>query len=100
MKNSWKLIKASSSQKQSDGELAFDGDPDTYWQSKENTKLPQYISIDLGDQHTIHGFAYIPHTDGKDGMIESGSVFISSNKKKYHKEVLTNTYVTLKSLHS
>ena len=85
LKNSWKLIKVSSLQKKKDGILAFDADPDTYWQSKENANLPQNISIDLGNDHSLKGFAYTPQTENKEGMIERGSVFISSKGKKWEK---------------
>ncbi len=85
LKNSWKLIKVSSLQKKKDGILAFDADLDTYWQSKENANLPQNIAIDLGNDHSLKGFAYTPQTENKEGMIERGSVFISTKGKKWEK---------------
>jgi alpha-L-fucosidase len=85
LKNNWKLIKVSSLQKTREGESAFDSDTDTYWQSKENANLPQYICIDLGDTQSLKGFAYTPQTEIKEGMIESGSFFVSSNGKKWDK---------------
>jgi len=83
LKNSWTLKGVSSKQGKNDGGKAFDGDPNTFWESQEKTRHPQYISIDLGTLITLNGFAYTPQTINKEGMIEKGWILISENGKKW-----------------
>jgi alpha-L-fucosidase len=83
LKGEWTLLDESSIQGYHHGENAFDDDPDTYWQSKENKKHPQHIAVDLGKVYTLHGFAYTPQTIKKTGMIEKGTILISVNGKKW-----------------
>lgn len=42
--------------------LAFDGKPETMWQS---TKLPSHFVVDMGKTHLLNGFSYLPRQDGK-----------------------------------
>jgi alpha-L-fucosidase len=83
LKSSWVLKNVSSKQGKNGGEKAFDGDPITFWESKEKAMHPQYISIDLGASYTLTGFAYTPQTNNKEGMIEQGMVLISKNGKNW-----------------
>ena len=81
IKKSWKLIKASSNQAKHKGEYAFDADAKTYWLSKENSSGIHYIAIDLGKNQQLKGFAYTPQNQNSDGMIEKGTIKISTNGK-------------------
>ena len=83
LKNDWTIINTSSKEGKNTGEKAIDGDPSTYWQSKQKADHSQQISIDLGTIHTLTGFAYTPRTNGKDGMIEKGMILTSKNGKKW-----------------
>lgn len=42
--------------------LAFDGNPDTMW---EISRCPSHFRVDMKQQHTVSGFAYLPRQDGK-----------------------------------
>ncbi len=87
VKKDWKLIGTSSKHAKNVGERAFDGENKTYWLSKDKGNS-HYISIDLGSEHELKGFAYTPQTRMADGMIESGIVKISTNGKSW--KVLEN----------
>jgi alpha-L-fucosidase len=83
LKREWTLVDESSKQGNNHGENAFDDDPYTYWQSRENKKHPHHIAVDLNKVYTLNGFAYTPQIDKKDGMIEKGTILISVNGKRW-----------------
>ena len=83
LKNDWKLIEASSKEGNNIGAKTFDDDVTTYWKTKEKNKHPHHISIDLGSEFFLSGFAYTPITSGKEGMIEKGTVLKSTNGRKW-----------------
>lgn len=65
-------------------ENSFDGDPNTYWLSKDTGKV-HYIALNLGKEETLKGFLYTPQTENSNGMIEEGTISISSNGKTWKK---------------
>ncbi len=81
IKKDWKLVKASSNKAKHKGEYAFDADTKTYWLSKENSSGIHYIAIDLRKTQQLKGFAYTPQNQNSDGMIEKGTIKISTNGK-------------------
>jgi len=81
VKKDWKLIAVDSEKEQNHGALAFDNDADTYWCSN-NTK-PHYLSLDLGKEYKLKGFAYSPQVVNSEGMIESGTIEISNDGKSW-----------------
>ena len=83
LKTNWKLIDISSKEGNKNGDNAFDGDVATFWESKENKNHPHSLSIDLGSEYLLSGFAYTPNVSGRDGMIERGTILISSNGRKW-----------------
>lgn len=83
IKKDWKLDKASSNQTNHKGEYAFDADVNTYWLSKENSSGIHYIAVDLGKTQQLKGFAYTPQNQNPDGMIEKGTIKISTNGKSW-----------------
>lgn len=85
LKSDWTIINVSSKQGNNNAEKAIDGNPATYWHSRSKSDLPQNISIDLGSKQTITGFAYTPQLEHKEGMMESGKIFISEKGKKWVK---------------
>ncbi len=76
-KSKWKRLNISSTIEKNMGLKAFDADKTTYWQSQNRDDGKHFIDIDLGDAHTIKGFAYTPQTAHQDGMIEKGTIKIS-----------------------
>jgi alpha-L-fucosidase len=85
LKNNWELLDASSKEGNNNGDRAFDGDAITFWETKGKNKHPHHISIDFGEEYSLSGFAYTPTTSGKEGMIEKGTILISTNGRKWQK---------------
>ncbi len=83
LKRGWNLMDESSHEGDMKGQNAFDGNSDTFWKSASG--LPQYIAVDLGEEYELVGFAYTPQIEDSDGMMESGSIFMSKNGKKWKK---------------
>ena len=85
IKKGWKVVNASSSASDHDAALALDADPATYWQSEPGA-TPHSLTLDLGSEQKLTGFAYTPQTAGPQGMIAKGIIRISNDGKKW-KEV-------------
>ena len=81
IKNDWKLIGVDSDKRHNRGVKAFDNDINTYWRS--NKKDAHYLSLDLGKEYNIKGFAYTPQLENSEGMIESGIIKISTDGKSW-----------------
>lgn len=82
LKKDWKKLREDSYTGKNVTELAFDENPNTFWQS--GTKgSPHYIEINLGNEHNIKGFIYTPQTEFSDGMIEKGILKTSSDGKTW-----------------
>ena len=64
----WKVVQVDSEETQQGrhaAALAIDGDPSTYWHTRfGNPKLPQAITVDMGQVHRIAGLVYVPRQDG------------------------------------
>ena len=60
----WRVLSADSADQPA--ALAIDGDPATFWQSAggAGSKLPQSITVDMGQVHRIGGMTYLPRQDG------------------------------------
>ncbi|SNR40170.1 alpha-L-fucosidase [Maribacter sedimenticola] len=84
-KMSWTLVESSSAQKKHEGELLFDENPNTYWQSQENDGNKSVV-IDLGKELEISAFAYTPPTSISNSMIEKGTIFSSQDGKVWTKQ--------------
>lgn len=82
IKQGWKLLAASNTNKKNAATLAFDANPSTYWLSDQGTG-PHFIAIDLGEKQTLNGFAYTPQTHNAEGMIAKGVIKISDNGKEW-----------------
>lgn len=57
----------------------IDGDPETAWYAGRDVKLPADIVIDLGAEHTITGFSYLPGQKRTSGIISSYQFFVSTD---------------------
>ena len=85
-KFSWKPVAASSETENHAPAAAFDANPNTYWSSTETT-LPHSLTIDLGEEKALSGFAYTPQTHRRKGMMAKGTVSVSSDGKQWNKAV-------------
>jgi alpha-L-fucosidase len=69
----WRVHACSSEQAPNEAaDLAIDGDPDTHWHSQWDPTTPSHphsLAIDLGAEHTLTGFTYLPRTEGSNGTI-------------------------------
>lgn len=81
-KNTWKVVDSDSFSDSHEAANGIDENPKTYWKSKPNGKK-HFISIDLGKEVTINGFAYTPQSENSEGMIESGNIEISADGKSW-----------------
>ena len=77
VKKNWKLLKASSAKADNPATNVFDEDPTSYWMTEQSGN--QYISIDLGKEKELNGFAYTPQNNDAEGMIEEGVFCISQD---------------------
>lgn len=83
VKNNWKLIGTDSETEKHQGSKAIDNNDKTFWLSKEKGANAHFLSIDLEEIQTLKGFAYTPQTENSEGMIESGTIKISTNGKTW-----------------
>lgn len=85
VKKGWTILNVSSEiSKEHSAANIFDENPYSYWMSEESSK-PQQISIDLGKEEVITGFAYTPQRENKEGMISKGIVEVSIDGNKWEK---------------
>lgn len=77
IKKNWKLLKASSAKADNPATNVFDENSTSYWMSEQSGN--QYISIDLGKEEELNGFAYTPQNNNAEGMIEEGMFCISQD---------------------
>lgn len=63
---------------------AFDGDPDTFWQSKTETTGNQ-LTLDLGTTYHLRGFVYTPRRGYDGGLMAKGRVEFSKDGKIWEK---------------
>lgn len=78
----WQLKAVSSQEEKHTGDMAFDSNPRTYWKSKKGDES-RYMVVDLGEKHTLTGFAYTPQTEDKEGMVEKGIIQMSEDGKTW-----------------
>ncbi|WP_265593981.1 glycoside hydrolase family 2 TIM barrel-domain containing protein [Haloferula sp. BvORR071] len=80
-KDSWKIVKADSEQKD-EGEAtnAIDGKPDTYWHTQwqaGSPRPPHELVIDLGMKAELSGITVLPRQEQENGRIGEYEVFTS-----------------------
>ena len=85
MKNNWKVVGVDSAQKEHGSDLLKDEDDATYWQSEAKKTGKHFVSIDLGSVLNISGFGYTPPTSMKNGMIQHGGVYASTDGSNWVK---------------
>jgi beta-galactosidase len=68
---------------------AFDGDGDTYWQTKGRDPKPHHLAIDLGREVTLRGIMCLQRKDGAEGRIGEVEVFCSNDARAWGRPVVT-----------
>lgn len=77
-KENWKIVTASSGDLNSANRI-IDGNPNTDWSfGGDNNKLPQEITIDMGNILTLNGFTYVPQQVGNNLNLISNYEFYTS----------------------
>lgn len=57
----------------------YDLQESTYWSTKEGEKYPHQVVIDLGEEHAVVGFRYLPRAEeGYPGMIKDYKVYVKA----------------------
>ncbi|SHJ37928.1 alpha-L-fucosidase [Arenibacter nanhaiticus] len=79
IKKDWKLLQQSSAEQGKEAAAAFDANNNTFWQSTPNNGGVHYLSIDLGKEYALKGFAYTPQKKHSEGMIERGILKASAD---------------------
>ncbi|MDR2920136.1 MAG: alpha-L-fucosidase [Tannerella sp.] len=82
IKKDWQIIAFSSESQRRKAAFVYDEDPVSYWMTEESEDV-HFISLDLGKEQTIKGFAYTPQRDHADGMLEKGIFQISGDGKTW-----------------
>ncbi|MFI3314679.1 MAG: alpha-L-fucosidase [Rikenellaceae bacterium] len=80
-KKDWKIVSVSSQNSNHKATNSFDGSEGSYWMSKEGSN--HSITVDLGNKHTLKGFAYTPQTNNSDGMMAKGVIKVSSDGRNW-----------------
>ena len=85
----WKIVRVSSENTGNDKYAvnAIDGDPGTIWHSRFSDKLdkhPHEMVIDLGGEHEIHSFFYLPRQDSSwHGVIKDIEFCVGDSPDKF-----------------
>ncbi|MHC5108347.1 MAG: sulfatase-like hydrolase/transferase [Planctomycetota bacterium] len=97
-KKNWRLVRVDS-ESRSNGKLArlaFDGDRETLWHTQWRDAQPNHpheLVIDLGANHEIQGFRYLPRTDGGvNGAIYEFEFFVSDDPDQLGSPVVANRF--------
>jgi hypothetical protein len=100
----WKLTYVDSQEAQCGlyvGTFAFDGKPNTFWQTQTclgGPSQPHEIRVDLGASYTIKGFRYLPRQDGMTtGKIANFEFYVSTDGLSWGSPVATGTLITIPS---
>lgn len=83
IKQGWKPLDSNGGTGKKEMYKAFDADPRTYWTSEEGAPLT--LTIDLGKEEFLSGFAYTPQQEHAKGMMAKGDILISKDGRKWEK---------------
>jgi beta-galactosidase len=82
-RKNWKVVYVDSEENFSEGdqaEMAFDGDPDTFWHSlwsAPHSSHPHTLVLDLGAEQEISGVRLLPRHDSANGRIKDYKLYLS-----------------------
>ena len=78
----WNATASDSQLGKHESKLAFDANPDTYWQS-DSIAQNHFLVIDLGTSTALAGFTYTPQTRQPKGMLAAGTIQVSDDGKTW-----------------
>jgi len=87
-----RVIAVSSEQDRHPGSNVLDGNLSTIWNSRwapKKDKLPYYLVIDLGQELTVKGIAYVPPLWTKKGKPSDCEVYIANDEKDLGQPVVS-----------
>ena len=83
----WRIRYADSEETRSGnctGDKVFDLQESTYWMTVARDAYPHQLVIDLGGDHTVTGFRYLPRAEkGYPGMIKDYRVYVKGEEFQY-----------------
>ncbi len=88
-KTDWKVIASVSDQR---SENAIDEKPNTFWESTSSS-----ITVDLGTDHSIKGFTYLPRQDKKTDGVADSYIFSVSTDGTNWTDVAMGEFSNIKS---
>ena len=98
-RDKWSVIYVDSQElKAEDGAAAnaLDGNPRTIWHteySRNRSRLPHEIHIDLGAVHRIDGLRYLARQDGsRNGMVADYALYVSNDRRRWGNPVHTGVF--------
>lgn len=74
---------------------AFDGDPRTHWHTQWRDGAPPHpheLVIDLGAEHRIRGFRYLPRATGRNGTIGKFEFFVGNDREDFGAPVASGAF--------
>ncbi|MCL4119030.1 UNVERIFIED_CONTAM: hypothetical protein GTU68_064191 [Idotea baltica] len=84
-KENWSIVNTTSGDPITTN-LMIDENPNTYWVTDANVKLPQEVVIDLGESYFVKGFTYWPNQDRYPvGIITNYEFSTSKNGRRWKK---------------
>lgn len=96
-KSKWKVHSVSGNSKAANPATnAIDGDPKTYWISDKVNKS-NFISVNLGKEEAITGFAYTPLGLGSEGIIFEYEFYVSSDGKTWGAPIRMGEFSNIKN---
>jgi alpha-L-fucosidase len=66
---------------------AIDGNPETFWHSSRDAKSPPQITVDMGSTRDISGFAYLPRSGSRTGLISKYRFETSTEGQNWKVEI-------------
>ncbi len=62
----------------------FDLQESTYWSTNKGAKFPHFIVLDLGAEHTLGGFQYLPRAEqGAPGCVRDYKIYVKNEPFKF-----------------
>jgi len=78
---------------------AIDNDPKTIWHTQwapKTLKHPHELHIDMGKEHNVHGFTYLPRQSGINGTIQKYEFYVSNDPKNWGEAVAAGEFENIK----
>jgi alpha-L-fucosidase len=79
---------------------AIDGNSSTFWHTRWNDdlSLPHFITVDMGNEHRIAGFTYLPRQDGtQNGTVERYRFETSADGAHWITNIVSGTFANIRN---